>query len=372
MIIYRYLSRELFVTTVAVSVVLVMILVIGRGIKYLAQAAAGRISGEVILLVMTYRLPSFLELILPLAMFLAILLAYGRMYLDNEMTVLEACGVSQRNLLGFTALPAICMAGLVGLLSLVVGPWGADKAHVLLQEQKNKSGLEVLSPGRFHSSRDGSVVTYAGNVGDAKGVMEQLFLVNYHPKEPTKVTLITARQGTYRIDHEKSGRYLQLDDGSRIQGTPGDAGYSRTSFARYEMKLEDPEPILEQSEYEYRSTRSLWEDGGQRAQAEFFWRVSVPLLVPIVILLSVPLSRVNPRQGRYLKLLPSVMIYLAYLALLLASKGAIEKGRLPPFWGYLWVHIVFFLLGLLILNWQSLVLWRRKRRTQAALAGAAE
>ncbi|WP_417519789.1 LptF/LptG family permease [Marinobacter sp.] len=39
-------------------------------------------------------------------MFIGILLAYGRMYLESEMTVLFACGVSERQLLVKTLLGA--------------------------------------------------------------------------------------------------------------------------------------------------------------------------------------------------------------------------------------------------------------------------
>lgn len=46
-------------------------------------------------LIMGYRMPGFLQLILPLGLFLGILLAYGRLYLDSEMTVLSATGMSK-------------------------------------------------------------------------------------------------------------------------------------------------------------------------------------------------------------------------------------------------------------------------------------
>ena len=94
MIIYHYLSKQLFRATASVTAILLMIFVGGRFIKYMAEAAQGRLAGEVLLLIMAYRLPSFLELILPLGIFVGILLAYGRLYLDSEMTVLSASGVS--------------------------------------------------------------------------------------------------------------------------------------------------------------------------------------------------------------------------------------------------------------------------------------
>jgi lipopolysaccharide export system permease protein len=58
-----------------------------RFVQYMADAAEGKIDPNVIFAIMGYRMPGFLELILPLAFFLAVLLSYGRMYQDSEMTV---------------------------------------------------------------------------------------------------------------------------------------------------------------------------------------------------------------------------------------------------------------------------------------------
>ena len=67
-----------------------MIIVSGRLIKTMASAAAGEVSMELILLALLYRMPSFLEIIIPLALFLSILIGYGRLYAESEMTVLTA------------------------------------------------------------------------------------------------------------------------------------------------------------------------------------------------------------------------------------------------------------------------------------------
>ena len=75
---------------------------------------------------------------------------------------------------------------------------------------------------------------------------------------------------------------------------------------------------------------------GPRWKTELQWRLSLPLLVFIVTLMAVPLSRVNPRQGRFLKLLPAILFYMAYLTILIAARGALEKGKIPPALGLWW------------------------------------
>jgi lipopolysaccharide export system permease protein len=94
------------------------------------------------------------------------------------------------------------------------------------------------------------------------------------------------------------------------------------------------------------------------------------LLVFVVTLLAVPLSRVNPRQGRFLKLLPAILLYMAYLAVLIAARGALDKEKLPAALGLWWVHGLFALIGLLLLYWEQLRLsWTSRRVAQEVPRG---
>ena len=62
--ILRYLTREVLTHMVAVSFVLLVIIISGRFVKYLAEAAVGDLAANVLLPVMFYRMPGFLELII--------------------------------------------------------------------------------------------------------------------------------------------------------------------------------------------------------------------------------------------------------------------------------------------------------------------
>ncbi|MEH6466512.1 MAG: LptF/LptG family permease, partial [Porticoccus sp.] len=144
MLIFRYIARDLLASTFAVCTVLLMVVVSGRFVKYLAQAAAGELDAGILLAIIGYRLPGFLELILPLAFFLAVLLTYGRLYVQSEMTVMTACGMSPSQLVVYTMIPGLLIALLVGWLSLEVGPTGLRKAEALLTAQKERGELDGM------------------------------------------------------------------------------------------------------------------------------------------------------------------------------------------------------------------------------------
>jgi len=371
LIVFRYLSRELLVTMSAVSAVLLVIIMSGRFIKYLAQAAQGLIDPGVLLMIMGYRLPGFLQLILPLGLFLGILLAYGRLYLDSEMTVLSATGMSQRRLMMYSLAPAALVALLVGWLSMGLAPQGVAQVDRILNEQDSLTEFDTLVPGRFQTLRDGTRVTYTRELTADRTQLAGVFISETNLSgasgKPRGLSVLVAESGRQEVQPDGS-RYLILENGYRYDGNPGQADYRAIQYDTYGVLLPKPEVSVEVSEREAMPTLELFGSDNVRLQSELQWRLSLPLLVFIVTLLAVPLAKVNPRQGRFLKLLPAILLYMAYLALLIAARGALDKGRIPMALGLWWVHALFFSIGMLMLFWEPLTLAVAKRR---AVAGGA-
>jgi len=365
LIVFRYLSRELLVTMSAVSAVLLVIIMSGRFIKYLAQAAQGLIDPGVLLMIMGYRLPGFLQLILPLGLFLGILLAYGRLYLDSEMTVLSATGMSQRRLMVYSLAPAALVALLVGWLSMGLAPQGVAQVDRILNEQDSLTEFDTLVPGRFQTLRDGTRVTYTRELTADRTQLAGVFISETNLSgasgKPRGLSVLVAESGRQEVQPDGS-RYLILENGYRYDGNPGQADYRAIQYDTYGVLLPKPEVSVEVSEREAMPTLELFGSDNVRLQSELQWRLSLPLLVFIVTLLAVPLAKVNPRQGRFLKLLPAILLYMAYLALLIAARGALDKGRIPMALGLWWVHALFFSIGMLMLFWEPLTLAVAKRR----------
>jgi lipopolysaccharide export system permease protein len=106
----------------AVTLILLVVALTSRFIQYLSDAVAGKLASDVLFLLMFYRLPDFLLVILPLALFLGILLAYGRMYAENEMVILISSGFSQLRLLLATLGTSSLVFLVVAILSLQLAP----------------------------------------------------------------------------------------------------------------------------------------------------------------------------------------------------------------------------------------------------------
>lgn len=367
MIVFRYLAREVLVSMAAVSAVLLLFIMSSRFVKYLAEAAAGKLASGVLFAIMGYRLPGFLELILPLGLFLAILFAYGRLYMDSEMTVLSACGMSQKRLLAYTLVPALGVAVVVAGLSMFVSPIGVERAEAILSEQRKRTEFDSLTPARFEPMRDGRNITYAESLSSDRKRMLGVFMAEMADESAgggsRDLAVIMAQSGNQVTREEGGQRYLVLHNGYRYEGRPGDADYRITRFAEYAQRLEQTRGVEKRkAKADSTPTRALLNSDQLVDQATLQWRLSIPILVIILTLMAVPLSKTNPRQGRYLKMIPAILLYIIYLVSLSSARGAIEDGRLPLQLGLWVVHLVFLVIALLLLgagSWKSLFGGRR-------------
>jgi lipopolysaccharide export system permease protein len=350
-ILFRYLTKEIMISMLAVSTTLLLIVMSGRFVKYLAQAASGDLAPDVVISIMAYRLPSFLELVLPLGLFIAILLAYGRLYVESEMTVMSACGLSTTRLAVYTLVPAGFVAVLVSWLSLYAGPEGVGKVQEVFQNAKNSSGLELLVAGRFRLDEKTGRVTYVEKLNDDKSVLQQVFSAQQSKsKEGVELSVIFAEQGQIQLDEEHRTRYLVLENGYRYVGQPGGRAFTVTQFEQYGQRISEAKSRANNyKKVDARSTDQLIHSSQLEDKAALQWRISLGLLVPVIALIAQALSKTNHRRGRYVKMLPAFLIYIIYLIMLNGARDGIEKGEIPLAIGMWWIHGLFLLLALLLL-----------------------
>ena len=340
MIITRYLTRQVLSVTFAITFILLIVVVLGRFLKYLAQASQGEIDPEVLALLMSYRLPEFVQLILPLAILLGILLTYGRMYAENEMTVLVACGLSSKRLLGITLLGSSLITLVVAFLSLVVTPWGLVNAENLLEAQKELNEFDIMVPGVFQNIGRGERTTYTENIMD-----DEMQFVFMHDTNSNRVTLADK---AVPVEDDKGDRFVLFSDGSMTEELEED-GKVITNFGEMGVRIPERELTFDETlEEKALPTTTLIGSSENRLQAELQWRVSLVLLIPVLTLLAIPLSKVSPRQGQYAKLVPAVLIYILYFGLILVSRDMISEGKLSAILGVWWVHGLFLVLGVLV------------------------
>src|SRR3990167_10412317 len=126
---------------------------------YLNRAASGIIPGMLVMQLMALELPNLLSLLLPLGFYFSLLLAYGRLYADSEMTVMRACGFGQGQLLAYSLIMAL-VVGIITALMISNNPGIAYKRAKLLQTSGIKTLIQTIVPGRFRTISGSKDVFY--------------------------------------------------------------------------------------------------------------------------------------------------------------------------------------------------------------------
>lgn len=368
MIIFRYLSKEVLINTFAVCFALLLIFLSHRFVNLLANAAAGKYAVDVLFEMILYRMPGFIQIILPLGFYIAILLGYGRLYMESEMVVLFACGLSQRQLLVITMAPAAVIAVLVAIFTFWLGPVGSQHYAQVLDEQRNRSEFDILNAGRFQNIGQGQTVTYVQEIVNDHTLLNDVFIAR-DGNEQSQPMVLLARHGE-QADHPEYGqRYLVLRDGYQYQGKPGSADFRITHFETYGQYM--PPVILSgdhTSEADAKPTGELWSSSDPVLRTAFQWRLSLPVMVFVVTLLAVTFCKTNPRQGRYLKMLPAFLVFVFYFIFLSTVRGLMEQGKWPIFPGLWVVHGAFVALGWILFNWDNFTRSKRPAAGQPSHA----
>ena len=377
MIIFRYLSKQILQVMTAVTLILLVVGLTSRFIQYLGQAVAGEMASDVLLLLMFYRLPDFFLVIVPLAFFLGILLVYGRMYAENEMVVLLGSGFSPRRLLALTFLTSMALIIFMAAISLSIAPWGARNTEQLKQNQEQLTEIDLIVAGQFQSFSDGGRITYAERANIVPEVGRQLGNVFVAlstesrqgdqadtESETTPPRILLAKNATPVVDAQTGARFMRLENVYQYEGTPGQGDFSIAHFYAQLILLPESTEFEEILEEESLATMELIGSNQAEHQAEFQWRLSIILLIPAITLIAVPMSQVDPRQGRYSKLISAAIIYAAYFLLLQLTRDMVAEGELNAAVGMWWVHALFITVGILLFRYPDLSSYLSLGRTR--------
>jgi len=169
------------------------------------------------------------------------------------------------------------------------------------------------------------------------------------------VEVVVAKRGEQVESDDPDVRFLVLTEGRRYEGVPGTSQFRVVEFAEHGIpyhlpSLEPPDPTPRAM-----PLVRLIQAGELEHVAELHWRIGIPLATIILGILAVPLSKTQPRAGRYGRIAIGLLVFIIYLNMLSAAKAWVEQGSLSPMLGLWWVHGAMLLLTLGLLGVQNSV-----------------
>ncbi|MGU9866760.1 MULTISPECIES: LPS export ABC transporter permease LptF [Kluyvera] len=359
MIIIRYLVRETLKSQLAILFILLLIFFCQKLVRILGAAVDGDIPTNLVLSLLGLGVPEMAQLILPLSLFLGLLMTLGKLYTESEITVMHACGLSKAVLVKAAMVLAL-FTGIVAAVNVMwAGPWSSRHQDEVLAEAKANPGMAALAQGQFQQSTDGNSVLFIEGVNGAS--FHDVFLAQLRPKGTARPSVVVADTG--QLSQRKDGsQVVTLNQGTRFEGTAMLRDFRITDFKNYQAIIGHQAVAADPTDTEQMNMSTLWNTDNDRARAELHWRITLVLTVFIMALMVVPLSVVNPRQGRVLSMLPAMLLYLVFFLLQTSLKSNAGKGKIDPaIW--MWaVNLAYLALAVMLNLWDTVPMRRVRAR----------
>ena len=353
----RYIFREIASTWLGVTLGLLLILLTNQFARVLGDVAKGKLPQGAAFDVIGLSAAQYLTILVPIGLFLAVMLALGRLYRDSEMHAMMACRVGPFGIYRPLTWLLVPLTLGVAWLSIDLGPRALQSIERVGAEARREADLASIEPGRFVSVGPDNAVVYGERILK-DGMIENVFMQRQLGNG--KLEIVVARLGEQVESDDPDIRFLVLHEGRRYEGIPGTTMFNVVEFLEHGIpyrlpSLDSPDPLPRAMSFQ-----SLLQSDELEHIAELQWRLSVPLATIILSIFAVPLSRAKPRTGRYSRIAIGLLVFIIYLNMLSAAKTWIEQGALSPSLGVWWVHGVVLLFALGLLGKQNLI-YRRLR-----------
>jgi len=308
----------------------------------------GFITGWDVARLVFYFSPTLVAYIIPITYMFGILLAFGRLAQNNEITAMKAAGIPLKRLV----IPVIGVGLVLSAVSFVlmdrVQPWAAGKAsHIIYVELPQRITLEILPVGSVHEFGNWRVY-FGGRDPESKTLKD--------------VVIRESRSDGEWVFYAKSARFLDDAAGAQLELTDGriirpqqDDTVAPLVFPHWIVSV--PSKFLRAAPGQRRTLtlRELFADeknvesrvqatptksnreGLRKIREEIADRITLPLASFAVCFLAAPLAVRSPRSGRsYSFALGAGIIFVFYMLRMLLTpsdlislESAVLRGLAP-------------------------------------------
>ena len=346
----RYIFREITLTWLGVTMVLLLILLTNQFARVLGDVAKGKLPKDAAFDVIGLSVAQYLTILVPIGLFLSVMLALGRLYRDSEMPAMMACRIGPSGVYRPLLWLLAPLAPAVAWLAVAGAPQALAAVDRIGAEARREADLASIEPGRFTVFGPDQAVVYGESV-TSDGDMENVFI--QRQVDDGLVEVVVADRGEQIESEDQDYRLLVLHNGRRYEGVPGTSQFRVVEFAEHGIPYRLPS--LERADPKPRAMTfaGLRRAGSPEHVAEQQWRISIPLATIFLAFLAVPLSKSRPRAGRYGRLAVALLVFIIYFNMLSAAKAWIEQGSISPSLGLWWVHACVIAITLSLLAYQN-------------------
>jgi lipopolysaccharide export system permease protein len=355
-----YIIREIASLFLLGIAVFTLVLLMGRLIKLTELVISRGVPLADVSRMILYLMPSFLVFTIPMAFLLAVLLTFGRLSADNEITIIKASGISLLQVMPPVLVCAVAAAIMTLAASLVGVPWG-NSAFKQLSFQVLKQNVSATIREKVFWDEIPGMILYTEHYDDQRHTLQGVII--HDGRNPGRPMTIFARDGVVTGGSDRQALRLSLNSGSIHAAGKGDQ-YRLVTFGEYVMTVgaQGGAAALGRNELDMgvNELRSNIADSTTPVQtrmkmlSELHGRYAFPFASLVFAFIAVPLGIQNRRSGKSAGFSVSIGILLAYYLLLSLLRTLAEKGTIQPFIALWLPNIVFLGIGWYLLRMASL------------------
>lgn len=367
MILHRYLVKEIMLSFLGTLFVLLLIIIGNTFVRLLGSVSGGGLPVDALgKLVMLGSINVSIKLI-PIALLIGMMLAFGRLYRDHEVIAMHASGIGPKQFYKGIFLFVGPLTLLIALLVLLIIPTLEQTNQDIKNEIKQRPEAAGIPVGEFmHAKAANKQITLFVEDIDKENVVMQRFFLHISDNQNQQNTaeqtysgevgknteiILSAKKALLYIDPDSGSRIFKIENGSRYDNDLNTGEFTIFKFAEHGIHIPALK-ITNSKNLKAEPFLTLLKNKDLKSQAEIHWRLALIISVPVMALLAFPLSYTTPRQGRFGKLALGILLFAVYSNLLITGQSMIEDGKIPPWLGLWWAHLIFILLALWLVRKQ--------------------
>jgi lipopolysaccharide export system permease protein len=358
LILNKYIFDEIWPTFLAGLIAFVFIIVATKLLSVTELIITRGVHIVQVVSMVVYLLPDIITFALPAATLLAVVIAFLRLSVDNEIIALKSSGISIYQLL-----PPVVVISIVGFLaaiavSVIAMPWGNRSFKDLIFEiAESKADLGIKE--RIFCEPFDNVVFYVNSYSPRERVMKGVFVVDRRDKDITNT--IVAKEARIFLDPRQRIISLHFLKGTIFVSKKNQQSDRTIGFNTYDLNIglkdimaalasrqKGPKEMSVSELIQQLKTVPAGEVRHNDLMTELLEKFSIPLAVFLMGIIGVPLGAQIRARGRSAGIGVSLFIFLIYYVFIAGVRSICETGSVSPAIG-VWIPDLFLFVSCIYL-----------------------
>lgn len=344
-----YVTQSFIVTFVMSIGILTFGMLGGRLIKIIEIISTAPLTA--VLKFILYISPLVLSLSIPFAVLVSVMLVFGRLSADSEITAMRACGISVLQIISPIILMVFFLTCFCLYLQLDIVPYSTWKARNFITQISLDQPTSLLQPGRTIEYKKMYRIYIDSKENDIlKNI--QVFVMSVKKNDETVKSDITAPHGRILVDNKNEILQVVLYDATIVDFADGKPK-SRTFSKEFSFSIDYGKEFNELSIAKDESNLSFREIFGRavmnkrsgkdntKVEVELNQRIALALAPIAFMLLGMPLAIRTSRRETSIGLFLSVILGGIYVSLVMICRALSNYPQYYP-QALLWIPCISY------------------------------